>query len=630
MTAPIFGAVPDAVRVLEPYVQAGVFGPGEVHLANTLARLAVRDQQRRDQQRRDQPQEPLDDLVILAAAVAARAPRSGHVCVELDDVHRMVVDRRVDAGVDAGPGVDTGAVANMCAELVWPDPAVWAAALVASPVVSDGAQGSRSLLRPLVWDGGRLYLHRLWSDEVGVAAALRARATAMGGHPGRAAAVRQVFGTDPATDRQHQAAQLALEGLLAVVVGGPGTGKTRTVARLLAAAVVATPGVQLALCAPTGKAAARMTDAVQAAVQQLAVESQVSAQALDRLRDAQAVTVHRLLGRRRGGRMRHDRRSPLPHDLVIVDETSMVDLPLMASLLDALRPDAQLVLVGDPDQLASVEAGTVVSDLVAPAPADTPSVLAGRVVELVVGHRFSAGSGIAELADAVRRGDPGAVLALLADGREDVAMVSPEDADAVESLRAAVIDGATDVALRARAGDAQGAVDAARRLKVLAATRAGPWGLYEWSDLIEQGVGERVPELRVNRRWEAGRPFLVTRNDPVARVANGDTGVVVDLHGRLVLMIDTGAGQPVPVPVARLDQVEPWWAMTIHKSQGSEFDHVVVSLPSTDSPVLTRELLYTAVTRARQSVTIVADEATVARAVQRPVSRASGLRDRLR
>ena len=350
---------------------------------------------------------------------------------------------------------------------------------------------------------------------------------------------------------------------------------------------------------------------------------------LDRLRSAEATTVHRLLGRSRRGGTRHDHRNPLPHDLVVVDETSMVDLPLMTRLLDALRPDARLVLVGDPDQLASVEAGTVLADLVAEPAAGRSSVLADRVVELTVAHRFGAGSGIAELADAVRRGDADAVLELLGARPEDVSWVVPDDAPALDALRAQVIDAAAQVAISARQGRLADSVAAARRLKVLCATRLGPLGMYDWSDLIERGVAEVVPELRSGRRWEIGRPFIVTRNDPVARVTNGDTGVVVDLHGRRVLAIDTGAATPVPVPVARLDQVEPWWAMTIHKSQGSEFDHVVVSLPTQESPVLTRELLYTAITRARHSVTVVADEVTVRRAVERPVSRASGLRDRL-
>lgn len=622
----LFDTVPASVRVLEPYVAAGVLGPAEVHLADTIARLAARDDRRAGR-----APEPLDDLVLLGAAVAARAPRSGHTCVELDDVHRVVVDRRAD---------------ERTGDLRWPDPVEWAAALAASPVVADEATAQLAPLRPLVWDGTRLYLHRLWSDEVQVADALRRRASepavdstvsatasssaaqADAGAETLPDALARVFASDPATDRQHLAAQRALDGRLGVIVGGPGTGKTRTVARLLAAALVVDPGLQLALCAPTGKAAARMTDAVRGAVADLEREGSVDAEVLERLRGAEATTIHRLLGRRRGGGVRHDRRAPLPQDLVVVDETSMVDLPLMARLLDAVRPEARLVLVGDPDQLASVEAGTVLADVVGTGP-DGTHALAGRVVELTVAHRFESGSGIAALADAIRVGDTEAALELLRGDRDDVARVWPGRQDQVDALRDRVVAAAVQGVRAARAGSIDGAVAAAKDLKVLCATRLGDGGLYEWSDAIELGVGEAVPELRAGGRWEVGRPFLVTRNDPVARVANGDTGVVADLHGRRVLALDAGSGSPIPVPVARLDQVEPWWAMTIHKSQGSEFRHVVVSLPTVDSPVLTRELLYTAVTRARTSVTLLADDDTLRRAIERPVSRASGLRSRL-
>lgn len=609
--------VPPAVDVLAPFVEAGVFGPAEVHLAHTLVRLAAREDRRAGR-----ATQPLDDRVLLAAAVAARAPRSGHVCVQLDEAARVVVDRRSSLDVMSLP---------------WPEPAGWAAALVESAMVATPETALDTPVRPLVWDGRRLYLHRLWADEVQVAHDLRRRAT--GPHtpagPGTPASpagpsLRSVFGTDPDEDRQHLAGVRALDGHVAVVVGGPGTGKTRTVARLLAAALVTEPELQIALCAPTGKAAARMTDAVQTAVVQLEGDAAVPEPVLARLRGAEASTVHRLLGRRRGGGVRHDRRTPLPHDLVVVDETSMVDLPLMARLLDALRPDARLVLVGDPDQLASVEAGTVLADLSAPAPASSASsVLADRVVELTVAHRFAAGSDIAELAAAVRGGDADGVIGLLSAGRDDLDWVRPDEDSPLDSLRDRVVAASIDLVVAAREGRLGDASTAARGLKVLCATRLGPMGLYDWTDLIELGVAEAVPDLRSGRRWEVGRPFMITRNDPVARVANGDTGVVADLHGRRVLAIDTGAATPVPVPVARLDQVEPWWAMTIHKSQGSEFDEVVVSLPLEDSPVLTRELLYTAVTRARRRVTLVADEATLRRAVSRPVSRASGLRDRL-
>lgn len=608
-----FGLVPPSVAVLEPFVRAGVLGPAEVHLADTLVRLARRDAGRAGSAAPGSGGQ-VDDLVILAAAIAARAPRSGHVCVELDDVDRMVVDRRGEVGVEL---------------LQWPDPTRWAAALRDSPLVADAEHATLAPLRPLVWDRDRLYLQRLWFDEVQVADDLWSRADhAAELDPTAADALAAVFGTDPDQDRQHLAGRRALEGRLAVVVGGPGTGKTRTVARLLAAALVAEPDLQLALCAPTGKAAARMTDAVQSAVRQLGDEATVDPSVLEVLGRVEASTVHRLLGRRRGGGVRHDRRSPLPHDLVVVDETSMVDLPLMARLLDALRPETRLVLVGDPDQLASVEAGTVLADLVE-SPAGAASVLAPRVVELTVAHRFGAGSGIAALAEAVRRGETDAAIEVLGSGAADVQWVRPGEGSELDVLRAEVVGAALEMTSAARDGRVADALGAARRLKVLAATRRGPFGLQDWSEQIEAGVAEVLPELRSGRRWEVGRPFMVTRNDPVARVANGDTGVVADLHGRRVLAIDTGAATPLPVPVARLDQVDTWWAMTIHKSQGSEFDHAVVSLPDEDSPVLTRELLYTAVTRAREQVTVVADEATVSRAIGRPVSRASGLRDRL-
>jgi exodeoxyribonuclease V alpha subunit len=314
----------------------------------------------------------------------------------------------------------------------------------------------------------------------------------------------------------------------------------------------------------------------------------------------------------------------LPHDLVVVDETSMVDLPLMAKLVDALADRARVVLVGDPDQLASVEAGTVLADLVG-APGAT---MRSRVVELTQVHRFGAGSGIAELASAIRDGRADDVVELLSGGHSDLSRVEPTDATAVSALVDRVVQSGVRSALAAQDGRVADALRAAKECKVLCAVRRGPWGLYDWSDRIDAGVGEVCAELRINRRWEIGRPFLITRNDPVARVANGDTGVVVDLHGTRVLAIESG-GSHLPVPVARLDQVEPWWAMTIHKSQGSEFDDVVVSLPAHDSPVLTRELLYTAVTRAKRSVTVLGDVDTIRRAVGRPVSRASGLRDRL-
>lgn len=625
-------AVPNEVSVLEPFVAEGIFNEAEVHLAALLARVS-----------HDTPTAGAtgaDDLVLLAVAVAARAPRSGHVGVELADVERVVIDHGREPSVS---------------ELAWPDPAAWAEALVASSLVAGRFDAADSPVRPLVWDGRRLYLNRLWQDESLVAELISDRTAertveAAGGTGAEAVAgvadptptsntdaLATAFCTDAESDRQHLAGQLALDGRVTVIIGGPGTGKTRTVARLLAAALLVEPELRFALCAPTGKAAARMTEAVGSAVEDLAQDDAFDEAVLDRLRSAQASTVHRLIGRNYSGGVRYHRDEMLPYDLVVVDETSMVDLPLMARLLDALHPESRLVLVGDPDQLQSVGAGTVLSDLVdgtidalPGSPSAGTSVLVGSVVELTEARRFAAGSGIAAVADAIRRGDADAVVTELDSQRRDVRWVRPDDIEAVTALQAEVLAASAALVSRARDGDAAGALAASRSLKVLGATWAGTFGVAWWGDLIEAAMVGRFPALRKEGRWAAGRPFMVTRNDPVARVANGDTGVVMDLAGQRVLAIDSGTATPFLVPVARLDQVDRWWAMTIHKSQGSEFGTAVVSLPTHDSPVLSRQLLYTGVTRARDHLVVVASEATVRTAVERPAARASGLADRLR
>ena len=316
----------------------------------------------------------------------------------------------------------------------------------------------------------------------------------------------------------------------------------------------------------------------------------------------------------------------------------MISLSLMASLLDSVRPDASVVLVGDPDQLASVEVGTVLSDIVDPAASDPgESPLVDRIVRLTRVHRFGEGSDIAKLAAEVRSGDDKAAIELLS-GTSDqlrgsppaIEWVRPDHTSELGRLIGEVVEASALVARAAMAGDAVTAVAKSTHTKVLAATRMNQFGLYHWSDLIESAVVAKVPELDNSRRWFVGRPVMVTANDRINRVSNGDTGVVVDRGGGLSVAM--GGDQPDSVrfvPTSRLPEVEPWWAMTIHKSQGSEFRHVVVSLPPAGSPILNRELLYTALTRARERVTIVATEAALREAIGRRVSRASGLADRL-
>jgi exodeoxyribonuclease V alpha subunit len=354
-----------------------------------------------------------------------------------------------------------------------------------------------------------------------------------------------------------------------------------------------------------------------------------------RLEDVRAVTLHRLLGVRPSGGCRHGRDDPLSADVVVVDEMSMVDLPMTARLLEAVRPDARLVLVGDPSQLASVEAGAVLGDVVGTRRREAPASVRDNVVRLRRVHRFGAGSPIAALAAAIDDGDEDRVLALLGpgvvaepdggDAVESVRGIDPDDADAVAAVVASVVGHAVRLTDLARSGDAAGALAALRRLQVLAATRRGALGVQDWNQRVDESLSAWG---RLRARWSAGRPVMVTANDHLNGVFNGDVGVVVVERGRTRVAFEGPDGARLLDPF-RLDRYERLWAMTIHKSQGSEYDEIVVTLPPPPSPILTRELLYTAVTRARRRVTVIATEDAVRAAVARPVARSSGLAARL-
>lgn len=599
--------------VLEPFVRAGVFGAAEQQLVRTIARL------------HDQPLSPEE---TLALAVALRAPRLGHVGLHLDDV-----PARLTADLDTDP--------TELSELPWPEPAAWAKALEASALVHRTDQIVIGRLLPLVWDAERLHLHRYHRHEVMVATDLAERSRS-GDHPGdhtepldpELTGVLDALLPNPgdgSENRQRLAVERALRRPVTVIAGGPGTGKTHTIARLLVAAL-SDPSLgirDVALAAPTGKAAARMTEAVHGAIASLPADT-VAPEVVTRLRNVEATTIHSLIGQRPGARVARNRQRPLAQDLIIVDETSMVDLPLLAHLLDAVRPGARIVFVGDPDQLASVGAGTVLADLVGSETPDGGGPLDGAITTLDRVHRFGRESGIAALAEAIRTGAVDHTLQLLDGSRPDLRLVHPDDTVA---LTTELVDAGIASVEAARSGRIADALTASAQIKVLSAQHRGSNGRFEWSHRIEAAVHAHVAEPVRHGAWYAGRPVLVTRNDRLNRVFNGDTGVTVAADGRLlVALADEGDETGVRlVPPARLAEADSWWAMTIHKSQGSEFPHVVIALPTgSGSPVLTRELLYTAVTRARDRVTIVATPDVVAAAVQRPVVRASGLGPRLR
>jgi exodeoxyribonuclease V alpha subunit len=341
------------------------------------------------------------------------------------------------------------------------------------------------------------------------------------------------------------------------------------------------------------------------------------------------VTLHRLLGWRPGSHSRfaHHRGNRLPHDVVIVDETSMVSLSMMARLVEAVRPDARLILVGDPGQLTSIEAGVVLSDIVAGAGGD----VAAGIVVLDRVHRF--GGGIAHLAEAIRAGDGDATVAALNDAPGEVTWLEVGDGHFGTELalvRERAVAAGASVAAAARRGAASEALAALGAFRLLCAHRRGPFGVSDWTSRVQAWLGAEIPDLDIEQRDYVGRPLLITDNDYELGLYNGDTGVVVqEPDGHVSAAFERGR-ELLHFSPLRLGAVDTVYAMTIHKSQGSQFDTAAVLLPAADSRLLTRELLYTAVTRARSELILVGTEEAIRRAVERPVARASGLAERLR
>ncbi|MDQ2728980.1 MAG: exodeoxyribonuclease V subunit alpha, partial [Actinomycetota bacterium] len=463
-------------------------------------------------------------------------------------------------------------------------------------------------------------------------------------------------------DLQRLAAAAAVVRRCSVLAGGPGTGKTTTAARILAllddqAAAAGTKPPRVALAAPTGKGAARLQQSVNAE----AVGLDVADDRRQRLAGLEASTLHRLLGRRPGpeGRFYHDRRNRLPHDVVVVDETSMVSLALLAALVDAMRADARLVLLGDPEQLTSVEAGAVLADIVGPvtsglvmgpASRSVLTAVTGHVVDaeeappgVSIGngivvlrrvHRF--GAVIAALAEAVQAGDPDETVHLLDGSHPELSWVhdrpstpDPSRPTPMAAIRHLVVRAGSDVLDAAEAGDGAAALAFLATMRILCAHRRGPHGVTAWADRVDSWLISTLGDRRSTEAWYVGRPVLVTANDHELGLANGDVGVVIRDAGGERRVAFERHDCVVDISPGRLRAFETVHAMTIHKSQGSQFDHVVVVLPEPGSPLLTRQLFYTAVTRARQGVTVVGSEAAVRTAVGTRIARASGLAERL-
>ncbi len=683
-------ATPDLLALLDDWAERGWLRALDSEFARFLAR--------------EVPDAP--PAALLAAALASHQLGRGHACLDLaatlqDPALALSLPPEGARAPDAGEPVPLPD-----AVLAGLDLDVWMAALEHPLLATDGPGAT-----PLVRVGARLYLRRYWQYEQDVRAGLAARLALSTGLVDAMPedVLRRTLDVlfpgsrpDRGVDWQRVACALAARSGFAIVTGGPGTGKTTTVVRLLALLQAMALGgeaaarpLRIRLAAPTGKAAARLNESIAGAVASLPLAGLPDGEALRDAIPRKVGTLHRLLGTRPGSRrFRHDAHAPLALDVLVIDEASMVDLEMMAAVLDALPPQARLILLGDKDQLASVEAGAVLGELCrrareghyTPATADWLARASGEripdalidaagspldqaVVMLRHSHRFSADSGIGRLADAVNAGDASAVDRVWQTGAEDIALLSLAD-ERDPAFAALVVDGggATDLppqadlfaepATLARHGyrhylavlrDGHPGAHAARAafddwardvlrahtaFQVLCALRRGAWGV--------EGLNLRIARLLRDAGliddthvWYLGRPVLVTRNDYGLGLMNGDIGITLALPAadgqgwtlRVAFAAGDGEDGIRWILPSRLQQVETVFALTVHKSQGSEFGHAALVLPDGLNPILTRELLYTGITRARRylSITQVHGRRVLGQAVQRRVLRASGL-----
>lgn len=571
----------------------------------------------------------VESIVPLLAALVSRTVGDGNTCLDLNSI----AGTSVLLAEDGSGGIELPRLEELLA------------ALRESPEV--GRPGDAA---PLILDeAGRLYLGRYWWYERQVADALLQRARLSdSGEVDRErlrADLQQMFPeNDGETDWQRVAAALAVLRRFAVISGGPGTGKTRTVTSILAL-LLAQAGerpFRIALTAPTGKAAARLTESIRQAKTTIACSDAVR----ERIPE-EATTIHRLIGARPGMiEPKYNEENPLALDLLVVDEASMIDLPLMARLLAAVPADARIILLGDKDQLASVEAGSVFADISGTRAGEDYSTefleqlgevtgqsipLAGKgagfgdsVALLRKSYRFTGEKGIGPLAKAINAGDSDTAIKLLREGQDGIAFRSVARHEVPARLAAQV-----EIAFAASfaSSSPREALDRFNTFRILCAVRRGPMGVETINRTVEEILRTRGL-IRGSGEYYAGRPVMVTRNDSSLGLFNGDVGILwpdPEADGALrvwFILPDDSMKRVLP---SRLPEHETAYAMTVHKSQGSEFERVLMLLPFEVNPVLTRELLYTGITRAKREMELWGSAEMVSHCIQRRVERMSGL-----
>ena len=607
---------------------AGLFSEIDIHFARFIERFSENE----------------EPDIFLAAALASRATGGGDICLDLNTAAGTKLIEKQDGGV----------------AVVCPPLGRWRKTLNASPAV--GNPGDKC---PLILDArNRLYLYRYWSYEYKLSESIRQRAKGeLQDFNSRSLknALNRLFPSDEANnvDWQQIASVIAVLKQFSVITGGPGSGKTFTIARILAILLECSLHGQarIYLAAPTGKAAARLGESIVEAKKMLDCSNGIKKAIPD-----EVYTIHRLLKPVSGTPyFYYNSENLLPADIVVIDEASMVDLALMSKLIQSLAPETRLLLIGDKDQLASVEAGSVLGDICdrqvihgftenflkkieqvtkinlnhSVSSTKTSTGLQDCITVLQRSYRFSRQSGIGGLSRSVNRGDGDAALALLKDPAEDAIDWREIHSSATlsDNLSRLIVEGyrkyltITDPVL---------AMVEFNRFKVLCALKIGPFGVNTTNRLAEQVLSREglLPPIQPgDSQWYRGRPVLITRNDYNLDLFNGDIGITMpdpdSTSTELYVYFSGLSGECKRFPTHRLGEHQTVYAMTVHKSQGSEFDQIVLLLPERDYPLLTRELIYTGLTRAKEKVSIWGSEPVIKAAIARKIGRTSGLREAL-
>ena len=594
-----------------------ILSPIDVHLAGLIKKVS----------------HPGSEGLYLAAALASHHRLEGNICLDLSSVSGKQL--KEDTDFPSCPELDR-----------------WLNILRREDVI-----GKPGEYRPLILDGSRLYLYRYWNYEKKLVDSLKERAAHDPDGIDRKRlqeGLTRLFpsGFPGATDWQKVAVFASVMKNFCVISGGPGTGKTFTVAKILALLLELSAGtLRIALAAPTGKAAARLQESIKHSRNDLNCPESIKAAI-----PTEASTIHRLLKSIPDSPyFRYDAKNPLPTDVVVVDEASMVDLALLSKLVQAISVSARLILLGDKDQLASVEAGAVLGDICdtgnehgfSPhfselyqkatgekienyADKQGSTCLQDSIIQLKKSYRFGPSSGIGEASRAVNEGDSAKAFNLLKSSSYDDALWRelPRPEMLPSALKERIIAG---FAPHLRERDHARVFDLFNRMRMLCAVREGPYGVHALNLLVEKILKDEGL-IRQRSRWYPGRPVLINRNDYTLKLFNGDVGITLpdpEAGDALRVFFPGPEGNLRKFLPLRLPEHETVFAMTVHKSQGSEFEKVLFFMPDRDVPVLTRELVYTAITRAKAGVEIWGREEIFKTAVSRRIIRASGLREAL-